>query len=187
LIDGQPTVELDYRCLHPAILYNREGLPLPGDAYAVYADQSETLRRGVKTAFNALLNSRNEAAALRACNLALSGYDQTGRMKPWDEVLESRELKWELADRSLRFKDIVQAVKKQHEAIRQYFGTGFGIHLQNEDVELVYHVCRHFCERAIPILPVHDSFIIEAQYEGELRDVMRDAYREKYRFKPVIH
>jgi hypothetical protein len=186
-INGQPTVELDYSCLHPQMLYNIEKRSLKGDAYEVFPNQSKQIRNGVKIAFNALLNSQTEQAALKACNLSISDYDKTGRMKNWFDVLESRELKEELTKSHLNFKTIMQLLKKKHAPIAKYFGTGFGLLLQNMDVELVYSVCSYFAIRGIPALPVHDSFIIQARYESELREIMHDSYHQIYGFSPRIH
>lgn len=185
-IDGKPTVELDFACLHPAMLYNMEGLPLEGDAYSLYPNQSDVVRGGIKTAFNALLNAHNDASALKASNLELSDRDKNGRMKPCEELLDARLLREEFDRRKLKFTNILQDLKSKHNSIGRYFGLGYGLKLQNKDVELVYAVCRHFCERKIPILPVHDSFIVQAEYGAELRATMRDVYFGMFGFEPQI-
>lgn len=185
-IGGVPTVELDYACLHPAMLYNYRGLPLPADAYGLYPDQGPVLRRAVKIAFNVLINSDDEAGAVRACNQAISDYTKRGRPKPFDERQKARALKGELERCGRGFKGILQDVCNRHAAIAADFYSGAGLRLQNDDVELVYHVCGHFCRRGVPVLPVHDSFIIQVQHEAELREVMVEAYRQRHGFEPVI-
>lgn len=185
-IDGRPTIELDYQCLHPAMLYNSNSLELREDAYLLYPGQSPVMRRAVKIAFNALLNAPSEAAALNACNLALGAKDKRGRTKSREERQEASELSEELKTTSTTFKEILTALKTKHAAISSYFGNGHGIRLQNKDVELVYDVCDHFCQKNVPILPVHDSFIVWTAYEGELDDAMRAAYLDKFGFVPTI-
>ena len=48
----------------------------------------------------------------------------------------------------------------------------------NQDAAIALDVCNHFAENNIPILPVHDSFVIQQQYKSELLDVMKRTYTE---------
>ena len=59
IIDGKPTVEVDYSGLHCAMLLARKGLPIPEDPYApcLNGSKNKDLRSCVKLTFNALLNA----------------------------------------------------------------------------------------------------------------------------------
>ncbi|MCT8330350.1 hypothetical protein N5I32_12550 [Acidimangrovimonas sediminis] len=48
------------------------------------------------------------------------------------------------------------------------FGTGIGLYLQREDSDMAEQIMLHFAEKDVPVLPVHDSFIIAAQHKDEL-------------------
>ncbi len=48
--------------------------------------------------------------------------------------------------------------------------------LQNRDFKMALSVLIHFQGCGIPVLPVHDSFIIEKEKEAELKDVMEKVY-----------
>ena len=37
-------------------------------------------------------------------------------------------------------------------------------------------IVNHFARQGAPILPVHDSFLVQARYQDELRHVMNQAY-----------
>jgi len=185
-INDKETVECDYSCLHPRLLYNLKNLPFSGDAYRVFDKQTKTIRKAVKIAFNALLNANTETAALKACQLEIMERTRTGNMKDWYDVLEARKMRKKLKKKNLTFKTIFSKLKEKHLPIAHYFGTGYGLILQNLDVELVYRVCSHFAIRGIPCLPVHDSFIIENKYEDELREKMHDTYRENFGFECQI-
>jgi len=43
------------------------------------------------------------------------------------------------------------------------------------DSQLAWNVLRYFTGQGIPVLPVHDSFIVDSDHEGALRAFMEDA------------
>jgi hypothetical protein len=59
LIDGKPTVEVDYSGLHAAMLYAMDGKAIPSDPYEQCYSKwgNKSARKVVKLAFNALLNA----------------------------------------------------------------------------------------------------------------------------------
>ena len=59
MIGGEPVVEIDFKTLHPAILYAQADARLPADAYAV----DGWPRALVKVALLVLINARNRASA----------------------------------------------------------------------------------------------------------------------------
>ena len=52
------------------------------------------------------------------------------------------------------------------------FGTGIGLEFQRIDSDIAEATMLHFTNRNIPILPVHDSFVMHHGYEDELHNVM---------------
>ena len=44
------------------------------------------------------------------------------------------------------------------------------------DIALALDIVNHFARQGAPILPVHDSFLVQARYQDELRHVMNQAY-----------
>ncbi len=50
-----------------------------------------------------------------------------------------------------------------------------GISLMNLDGRITEKVHRHFCDRGIPVLSVHDSYIVDYTRVAELKAAMRDA------------
>ena len=56
----------------------------------------------------------------------------------------------------------------------KYFFSGLGIKLQNFDAMMAEAVINHFTSLGIPILCIHDSFVIAADKTKELDKVMTD-------------
>jgi hypothetical protein len=54
-------------------------------------------------------------------------------------------------------------------------GADQGIRLMNVDARIAELVHRHFTAQGVPVLSVHDSFIIDYTRVGELKQVMADA------------
>lgn len=61
LIDGHSTIELDYACCIPSLMYAWKGLPVPGDVYRVDGYD----RKVVKRAFMRCINNRHKGNAIR--------------------------------------------------------------------------------------------------------------------------
>ena len=68
--------------------------------------------------------------------------------------------------------------QKKHKEIRSNFYRGTGIVLQNVESKIALDVIEHFAEKDVPVLPVHDSFVIEKSHAQELRNVMAAAYKK---------
>jgi hypothetical protein len=157
-VNGKRMVELDYSNLHPTILYAMEGLTPPIDSYRIKvpnARYSSTatasqMRSSVKLCFNALINSTTKLRSPpRGIDTALFGIT-------WTYLKET--------------------ILDCHRPIGKHFFTGKGLELQRLDSDIAEHVMLHFMERRIPVLPLHDSFLVHHGYEDELASVMSKAY-----------
>ena len=144
LIDGKRTIELDYSNQHPTILYLKEGLaPLP-DSYSGILGELEghskaAVRSMVKAAFNAMLNAGH-------------------RLRQAPEGIEP-------AKYGLKWRHISEAIEAFHQPIAKHFYTGIGLRLQRMDSDIAERVMLTFArhEDRIPILPLHDSFILHSR------------------------
>ena len=65
------------------------------------------------------------------------------------------------------------SILEKHHAIADAFYSGQGLRLQYIDSQLAERVMLHFANKGVPVLPVHDSFIIAAQHQQELVTVMK--------------
>ena len=69
--------------------------------------------------------------------------------------------------------------KEAHEPIAKYFFTGMGLKAMNADAKIALDIIAHFANDDIPILAIHDSFIVQRQYKFRLRKAMLLAYRKQ--------
>jgi hypothetical protein len=75
---------------------------------------------------------------------------------------------------------IIEAFEKAHPKIAHYFCSEnhTGMRLMNLDAQISLDVVNHFIKQNIPILPVHDSFIVQQQHSDELKETMLRCYRK---------
>ena len=152
-IDGKRTAEFDYGRLHPTILYAKKGLTLSEDAYDIGVGKGNEHRDVIKQLFNAMVQMKEPQDRPPKVK-----FSQTG--KTW--------------------KQLKSLILEKHEPIKDKFFCGMGNKLQFEDSQLAEKVMLHFAKQDIPVLPVHDSFIIIRGLWAELFGVMKDEFEKEY-------
>jgi hypothetical protein len=166
-IGQKPTVELDYSGLHPRLLYALEGIQYNKDPYTTVLDSfpqaktDKTLRDFLKGLLFALINAESEKDAVSSGNKELS---------------QNHEARQALNTTGYKVKDIVQLYKQAHPCIAHHFCTGAGNRLMNLDSKIAMDVLNSFTGQLLPILVMHDSFIVQKQFRDKLQYAMEDAY-----------
>ncbi|MGB3224842.1 MAG: hypothetical protein WBB23_18710 [Desulforhopalus sp.] len=174
-IENEATIELDYSGLHPRMLYAKEGIQYNGELYDLNGYLTEfqedpDLKLLAKRALLILINakySRNIPGTL-ADNI----WKNDRRL--------SRQLykRYPPSDSDLGiYSRVVEAVKTKHEAISKYFHSDSGAKLQRIDGKIALAICYWFACCNIPILPVHDSFIVALQHSKQLQNLMYETYQ----------
>jgi hypothetical protein len=149
LIDGEVTVEMDYRALHPRLCYLLSGHDWPMDADPYTLPNAHHLpRKLAKAAFTRLLNVAGDAIPKAPKGTA---------RRVWLDALAS--------------------VRQHHAAVADWFGGGRGMELQRIDSDMAAAILGSLAYRGIPCLPVHDSFIVPASRERALGEAMCMAFR----------
>lgn len=166
-IDGQPVIELDFSALHPNLLYSSIGVQYEGDPYQVVHEDPIT-RPYLKQLLLCLLNAKDFTQAERAGNKYLN-LD----MKP-------RERKALKAIGITRARPLLEAFTEAHQPISSFFCSGkeTGLRTMNKDSKIALDVINDFAKQNIPILCVHDSFLVQTQFRDQLRDTMRRRYKQ---------
>ncbi|WP_461432098.1 hypothetical protein [Hoeflea alexandrii] len=161
-INGEPVVEIDYKTLHPAIIYAQAGAPLPDDCYTI----GDWYRPLVKIAFLILINAKGE----RQARAAIARHDQMASIAP-----PGSKRAYAVAN------ELIRAVKSKHARIRNAFHSDKGAELMRLDSELAETVMHSMLLAGIVVLPVHDSFLVQESQASFLEETMlRVAYEAGY-------
>ena len=151
-IDGKFTDEFDYGRLHPTILYADKGIVLEEDTYDIGINKEH--RDIVKQCFNAMVQAKSKLTS------PPKGVDYKSTGKSW--------------------KALRQLILDKHEPIEDSFFRGMGNKLQFKDSQLAERIMLHFAKRDVPVLPVHDSFIITRGLFSELVNVMHKEFEKMF-------
>ncbi len=171
LIDGEEVAELDFSGLHPRLIYQFEGKPLPADAdpYAVAGWTGQERRGWVKIAFQQLINADKDAKLRKPPDVPADKIGKGG----WDKLK--------------------QAMSKHHSEIEGWFRSGKGLELQRIDSDIAEATLLALADQGVCCLPVHDSFIVPRSHENQLRNAMMQAYHDVLSRRghggtdPIIH
>jgi|GEM_PF-4115762 len=165
LIDETPTVEIDFKGFHIALLYSIAGIDYYGedphrDPYAIAGWD----RDDVKPLLQIMLNTPRERVA-QAYNKDRS--KQGGDQFPLE-----------------RLEALITEFETMHSPIQSYFYQNWGVRLQNIDSLIATYVLTACMNTGIrdrsgsglsnhfPVFPVHDSFIVPTQHKDQLIEAM---------------
>lgn len=175
-INGEPTVELDFKAIHPHILYSDKGLPVPADCYAI----GKWPRDLVKLALLVLINAETLKDVVGV--LANSDGETIVRDEEGDiiDVTTERRLMKQIAGndpkKAMAFAHaLIRDVKEYHAPIADAFHSNAGVRLMNRDSEIAMNVMRIMGAIGEPVLSVHDSFLVRRSMQDKLQEIMEQA------------
>jgi hypothetical protein len=153
-INGSKTVELDYSSMAIRILYARDDRDLgTDDAYDLgIPDPTPEKRQVIKIFINAMLNASKSR-----------GF----RLKPEQAAIVE-----------MTHADLLKKVNKRHPWLSKYFHSEVGLSLQFDDSRIAEMIMLNMMDHyLVPVLPVHDSFLVRAGYVHHLESEMQDAFK----------
>ena len=161
-INDSPTVEVDYKGLHAAILSAEKGIVYGGDRYELGSVVCPRLdkqqqRKAVKLIVLAAINAKDRSSAFAAFRQA----QPTGSV---EKTLDNDELKL-----------LLDTFLQQHPYLEDGICSDQGIRLMNVDSNITNFITKEFVTRQKPILSVHDSYIVDTRDVELLRDCMKKA------------
>ena len=164
LINDQHTVEVDYSGFHVAIAYGLEGLQPPEDPYTLEI-MLEPLtpkqqRSDAKLLVLTAVNAKDRKSAYSAFR---DEKNREQRRLPADQKISyTDELLKQLLDQFI----------EENKPIEHHLCTDKGVELMAIDGRITTRIIEHFTRKKIPVLTVHDSYVIQSQFEQELMDQM---------------
>ena len=177
-INLMPTVEVDFSANGINLLYAKERLTAPeGDQYdlsignfnrhlnpyppaTIYNGYSmKDLRPLLKLMMLIMINAKNYNEAYYAIK---GDVNDSNKKLPQGAAL----------------KPLMAMFEQKHSAIKKYFYSGFGASLYKFDSTVAEGVINYFTNKDVPVLCIHDSFIIELEYLKELKAVMQDSFKK---------
>ena len=170
LINDEYTVEVDFSGFHISLAYGLQGHQPPDDPYTLPVSigglSIEQQRKDVKLIALTALNADDRKATFSAFrddrNKEQRGLPASQKIKYTNALLE------QLLDNFL----------KTNSPISHYLCADKGVELMALDGQITSEIIKHFTDRGVPILTVHDSYIVESAYEQELMDVMQSVTRK---------
>lgn len=165
--DGEPVVEPDFSALYIRMLYHREGIDYREGPYTVLCNSKEE-RKVFKIIFLVAINAETEKKGIYGIQ---------------DELVE-KGIPFDTDYQNL--KSCLQRVKSVHGPIAKNLNTGVGLELQNREGRITDLILKTLTREEIPVLPVHDSFIVRERDKDRLIEVMKSSYYRVMGFDPVI-
>jgi len=161
-INDSPTVEVDFKGLHAAILSAEKGIVYDGDRYDLGTIVCPRLdrkqqRKAVKLLVLTAINAKDRKSAFGAFRKAQPS-DST------EKTLTDNELDLLLNTFLQRFPYLEDGICSDQ-----------GIRLMNVDSNITNYIINKFVELQKPILSVHDSYIVDTRDVELLRDCMTEA------------
>ncbi len=165
VMDFEPTVEFDYQGLHVAILYAEAGLPLDRDPYLpadpnVVDDAAKHIRLLTKKLVLNAINAKDKSSAFKAFREGFSKGD-------FEKTLKNDQLD-----------SLLKKFLNHNEFLKDYLFTDQGIRLMNKDAQITSIIHNTLTKQGIPVLSIHDSYIVRTDQIPQLKQVMADASEE---------
>ncbi|MDC1319883.1 hypothetical protein N8Y93_04225, partial [Litorivicinus sp.] len=166
-INGNPTIEVDYKALHVTLLYaqflNEQKIwPYGEDPYDLKIQLSRSVPRDIQ-------RKRVKSIILQAINAnsrkaAFSAFRDNAKAGTPEKRLTNKYLE-----------RLLEAFLDEHPDLRRFIATDTGVDLMRVDGDITEEIIRLMTKRGIPVLTIHDSYIVERHRFADLRAVMATA------------
>lgn len=161
LINGKPTKECDFSCMHMHLLYAHENINYADkneDAYTIAGYEDRDLFKQM------LLIALNAKARHKGLMALIDD----------DDNLTIKDLP--------RLSNALDAFITKHKQVSHLFFTGLGTRLQYFDSLIAEDIINSYTAKGIPVLSVHDSFIIQSELADDLESNMLISFYKVVKF-----
>jgi len=165
-IDDTPTSEIDYAGLHIVMLYAERGIDYWGkvgdDPYKIqkpdFVDTEQQMR----------------AIAKQLMLVALNAADDKGAFGAFRDGAAAGSPEKRLTNQQLGY--ILDRLKGKHPPIADSLASDAGIDLMYQDAQITEKIIQAFTDNLIPVLTIHDSYIVQCGQEELLERTMQEAF-----------
>ena len=169
LINGEPVVELDFSAIHVLLLYAHLGKNFLDEGSDAYDEDRGFKRDVIKVVMMSAINAQKDGKA---------DGDTKAIQATWDTLIKkhnAKRMEHGITSHQSLY-DMLEEIKEKHPRIKQFLGSGEGIKLMREDSDIAIEIIKQHTMMNVPILSVHDSFIVPRLFEPFTRDIMNQAY-----------
>ncbi len=158
-INGNPTVEVDFKSMHVALLNAELRVRVAYDPYEVDVDLFPNLDRQVvrgwcKSLVLTAINAKDRASTYNAFRSDAKNGSPEKRLK------------------NIQLARLLDAFIAKSPHLEDYLCSDQGITLMNKDSHIAADIMNTLTDKGIPVLTVHDSFIVQRHQFSELRIAM---------------
>lgn len=185
LINDQYTVEVDFSGFHISLAYALEGHQPPNDPYVLPMQILPVRQMKSKEAQEKENEQRNKQQRADVKLLALTALNARDRKSTCNAFRDDRNSDQRSFPQSEKIsynnallEQLLDAFLAKNQPIAKYLCSDKGVELMALDGRITEKIIEHFTNRGIPILTVHDSYIIESSYENELMETMQRVTRK---------
>jgi len=158
-INGNPTVEVDFKSMHVALLNAELGVVVVDDPYKVDVDLFPKLDRQEVRGWNKTL-----------VLTAINAKDRTSTYSAFRSDAKTGSPEKRL--KNIQLARLLDAFILKNPHLSQYLCSDQGILLMNKDSQIAADIMNSLTDKGIPVLTVHDSFIVQRHHFSELRIAM---------------
>ena len=156
--DGIVTQEVDYSGLHIVLLYAQQGIDywakVGDDPYEINwpegIDENIDQRAATKLLLLTAINAGHEKEAFQ-------GFRAQAATNSPEKKLTNKVLG-----------EVLNKLKEKHKPIANMIASGAGIDLMYIDSQITEHLITYFTKQGIPMLSIHDSYVVPFGYDNDL-------------------
>ena len=171
-INGKEVIELDYNAMHLHLLYSKlnkslyDYYPFNKDPYAI----PRYNRKIVKLVFTACINENCTRK-----NINHVGGQQVSKGLP------------DLFEEGLPYREMIDSLGKNHPEVAPLFYSEIGYEISYMESRVTDYIVTVLTKHKIPVLSIHDSFVVVKSKVSFLRTIMQEAFTKlKYKSIPFI-
>ena len=171
-INGKEVIELDYNAMHLHLLYSKlnkslyDYYPFNKDPYAIPGYN----RKIVKLVFTACINENCTRK-----NINHVGGQQVSKGLP------------DLFEEGLPYREMIDSLGKNHPEVAPMFYSEIGYEISYMESRVTDYIVTVLTKHKIPVLSIHDSFVVVKSKVSFLRTIMQEAFTKlKYKSIPFI-